>query len=133
MMLAGIPLPPPAIAELASMVRAIGADELADRLERAVQDDVKILALTIDERAIILNMLDDPPDELAELRAMLLNERQWRQAQGLYVEKPGRMSTVITEFGVRHSYSGARASGPPPVARPTTPPENLAFQPTARL
>ena len=35
------------------MVRAAGADDLADRLERALDKAVKLLALTIDERAII--------------------------------------------------------------------------------
>lgn len=44
-MLAGIPVPPPAVADLASMVRAIGADELADRLEQAVATEVKVLAM----------------------------------------------------------------------------------------
>ena len=65
------------------MIRTAGADDLADRLERALADEVKLLALTIDERAIILNALDDPPDELAELRGVLLNEHQWRQREGL--------------------------------------------------
>ncbi len=60
------------------MVRAAGADDLADRLERALADDVKLLALTIDERTIVLAALDDTPDGLAELRAVLLSE-QWRQ------------------------------------------------------
>jgi hypothetical protein len=55
----------------------------ADRLERALEDDVKLLALTIDERAIILGQLEDPPDGLAELRGVLLNEHQWRQREGL--------------------------------------------------
>ena len=32
---------------------------------------------------MILNALDDPPEGLAELRAVLLGEHQWRQAQGL--------------------------------------------------
>ena len=54
-----------------------------DRLERAVTDGVNLLALTIDERAIILDQLEDPPDGLAELRAVLLNEHQWRQREGL--------------------------------------------------
>ena len=73
-MLAGIPVPTTATAELAGIVRMAGADELADRLERAISDEVKLLALTIGERAVILNTLDDPPNELAELRAVLMNE-----------------------------------------------------------
>lgn len=56
-----------AAAELANIVRAVGAVELADRLERTLADEVKLLALTIDERAIILAELEDPPDGLAEL------------------------------------------------------------------
>ena len=53
-MLAGVPVADSAAAELAWIVRAAGADVLADRLERAVTDGVSLLALTIDERAIIL-------------------------------------------------------------------------------
>ena len=74
MMLAGVPVHAEAVAELADTVRATGADELADRLEVAVADGVALLASTIDERAIILASLEDPPDELTELRAVLLNE-----------------------------------------------------------
>ena len=52
MILAGLPVPDTATAELAGIVRAAGADELADRLDKALADDVSLLALTIDERAI---------------------------------------------------------------------------------
>ena len=51
-MLAGVPVTAAMTAELASMVRAAGADVHAGRLERALADEVKLLALTIDERAI---------------------------------------------------------------------------------
>jgi hypothetical protein len=51
-----------------------GADELADGLERALREEVKLLALTIDERAIIMAALEDPPEGLVELRAVLTNE-----------------------------------------------------------
>lgn len=82
-MLAGVPVSAAATAELASIVRTAGADEIADRLERGLDDDTKLLALTIDERAIILDALDDPPDGLAELRGVLMNEYEWRQREGL--------------------------------------------------
>jgi hypothetical protein len=49
MMLAG--LPTDAVHELAGLVRYVGADDLADRLDRAVADDVKLLALTLALRA----------------------------------------------------------------------------------
>ena len=40
MMLAGLPVPDEAVDELAVLVRAAGGDDLADRPERAVADDV---------------------------------------------------------------------------------------------
>jgi hypothetical protein len=42
MMLAGLPVPVDAVEELAGLVRAAGADDLADRLDRAVADEVKL-------------------------------------------------------------------------------------------
>jgi hypothetical protein len=63
-MLAGVLVSADATAEVASMVRTAGAVELADRLEQALADDVSLLALTIDERAIILAALEDPPEGL---------------------------------------------------------------------
>jgi hypothetical protein len=41
-MLAGLPVPVDAVEELAGLVRAAGADDLADRLDRAVADEVKL-------------------------------------------------------------------------------------------
>ena len=67
--------PDHALEDLAGLVRAAGADHLADRLNVAIGDGVA-LALTIDERAIILAALEDPPEGLAELRAVLVNDHQ---------------------------------------------------------
>lgn len=61
MMLAGVPVHAEGVAELANTVRASGADDLADRLEGTVTDGVKLLALTLDERALMLAALEDPP------------------------------------------------------------------------
>jgi hypothetical protein len=66
---------PNVVAELATTVRTIGVDDLADRLAGAL-NDVALLALTIDERTIILSTLEDPPDGLAELRGVPVNEHQ---------------------------------------------------------
>ena len=82
-MLAGVPVDAGSVAELARIVRVAGAAELAERLEHAVGDGVSLLAHTIDERAIILDHLEDPAEGLAELRGVLVNEHQWRQAEGL--------------------------------------------------
>ena len=80
MMLAGVDVTPVWTSELARMVRAAGADALADRLDRAaiVSDAAFVFALTIDEEAIILGVLDDRPDALPELRAVLANDHLWR-------------------------------------------------------
>ena len=48
MMLADVPVPDHAVEKLASCCRFADADELADRLERALDDGVSLLALTID-------------------------------------------------------------------------------------
>ena len=42
-----------------------------------------LLALTSDERTVMLNSLDDPPEGLAELRGVLVNDYEWRQREGL--------------------------------------------------
>ncbi len=78
--------------ELAGIVRATGGDKLAGRLERALRDEVKLLGLEMNERAIILAALDDPPDGLSELRGVLMNEHQWRQREGLDSQSPERRS-----------------------------------------
>lgn len=54
MMLAGLPVPADAVDGLAELVRTAGADDVADRLERALADEVKLLALNLDERALLL-------------------------------------------------------------------------------
>ena len=83
MMLAGIPVTADSVAGLAAMVRAAGADQLADRLERALRDEVKLLGLKIGGRSTVLAALEDPPKGLAELRGVLMSEHQWRQREGL--------------------------------------------------
>jgi hypothetical protein len=82
-MLAGVPVTESAVGILARSARLIGAEKLGRRLEQALEDHVALLALTIAERSIILSTLDDPPAELAELRAVLMNEHRWREAHRL--------------------------------------------------
>ena len=44
MMLTGLPVSADAVDDLARFIRATGADDLADRLDRAFDDQVKLLA-----------------------------------------------------------------------------------------
>jgi hypothetical protein len=73
-MLASVPVAAESVTELAGIVRAADAYLLAHWLQRALADQVRLLALTIDERAIILPQLEDLPNGLAELGAVLAAE-----------------------------------------------------------
>jgi hypothetical protein len=79
MMLAGIPVVPDLVRELADLVD----EPTASVLERALETEVTVLALTIEDRERILRALDDPPDGLADLRGVLLREHEWRRRVGL--------------------------------------------------
>lgn len=47
--------------------------------DAAVSHDCDEPALSLAERAVLLNVLEDPPPGLVELRAVLLNDHQWRK------------------------------------------------------
>lgn len=47
----------------------------ARRIERSVERELYAVELRPDERRAILDVLDDPPDGLTELRGVLLRER----------------------------------------------------------
>ena len=118
MRLAGIPVQAEAVAELATTVRVIGADDLADRLEAALDDGVALLALTIDERAIILAALEDPPDGLTELRAVADQRASVAATRGLQsrswilgaLHHPRPCARVFTDLGPP-SLDASRCSG----------------------
>jgi len=80
MMLAGIPVADKDVLELARLLREVGFDEVAVRLEGGYDSETKVLALTIED---IIRALDDPPAGLAELRGVLLREHTWRVENGL--------------------------------------------------
>ena len=53
-------------------------------LEKAIELETVIVALSIEDRERILRGLDDAPtDALAELRGVLLREHEWRVREGL--------------------------------------------------
>jgi len=82
MYLAGLPVPPSDVLELA---RLMDDPDLADRLETAYGRGARILALEVDERITILRALEDGTQTraLAELRAVLLEEHVGRLRNGL--------------------------------------------------
>jgi hypothetical protein len=83
MLLCGIPVADRHVLELAGELRDSGFDATAARLEGAYERQTRLLALSIAEREEILAVLVDPPDALAELRAVLLLEAEWRAREGL--------------------------------------------------
>ena len=80
MMLAGVKVPDDDVRELARLVD----EPTRSLLEKALGLGTVVLALTIDDRERILRALDDVrTDSLAELRAVLLQEHEWRVRDGL--------------------------------------------------
>jgi len=116
-MLAGVPVFADAVAELADTVRPTGADELADRLEQALDDDVALLALTIDQRALILAALGDPPDGLPSFGPCCSTSTSGGNGRGSIfharVESPGGSESAAGDSStlIKPSTSGGRAVG----------------------
>jgi hypothetical protein len=80
LMLRGVSVPYPLIRQLATM---LWDRELAGRLERAVENETRLLAIDDDEVDSNLSVMEDPPAGLEELRGTLLQEHTWRQREGL--------------------------------------------------
>jgi hypothetical protein len=80
MTLAGVPVRRERVEWIADRLK----DEPAgDRLQRALDNETRILGLEIVEREQILAALDDPPAGLEELRAVLIEEHVGRKRDGL--------------------------------------------------
>ena len=75
MYLAGLRIPDEDVRELIALV----AEPTRSLLEKALAMDGEVVALTIEDRERLLWALDDVrTDALVELRAALLQEREWR-------------------------------------------------------
>ena len=59
------------------------AQTAALAIDKALADNVELLALSEAERAAILSVLDDPPESLGELRGALTREQVRRLGEGL--------------------------------------------------
>ena len=82
-MLPGVPVLERDVLELARRLRASGFLDTAEELELAYDSERRVMALTVPDREAILRTLEDGPDELAELRGVLLREHAWRMEHGL--------------------------------------------------
>lgn len=73
--LAGVPLGRRTVLRLATMLRRHDHDHAADTLQGAIATSQTEVVLTPRERAAIVAVLHDPPQDLARLRAVLVDER----------------------------------------------------------
>ena len=80
MYLAGLRIPDEDVRELIKLVD----EPTRSFLEKSLALDSEVVALTIEDRERVLWALDDVRSEaLAELRAVLLQEHEWRVREGL--------------------------------------------------
>ena len=73
------------------LARLVDDPQLADKLETNYGRMTKVLALTIPERETIIRALEDAPDGLGELRAVLLVSTSLEYATG----SSGRLSDRV--------------------------------------
>ena len=83
MLLAGVRISEPFVLDLADRLRDDGFDAAAQTLNAAQASRRAVVALTVRDREMILRVLGDPPEGLAELRGVLLREHVWRVRVGL--------------------------------------------------
>lgn len=83
MQLAGFAVDDEHVLELVELLRDAGYDETAERLRWAVRYGDELIGLRIADRLAILDVLDDAPEGLADLRGVLTSEHRWRVRHGL--------------------------------------------------
>jgi hypothetical protein len=81
--LAGVPMSDDNVFEIARLLRVANFAEVARKLEKGMTLGTKVLGLSIGDRESVLQALDDPPDELAAFRGVLLGEHKGRKKSGL--------------------------------------------------
>jgi hypothetical protein len=76
--LAGIAIEDKLVLTLAANLPDAGLDETAERLETAYDRETAVLALSVAHRDDLLQVLVECPEGLCELRAVLLQQQEWR-------------------------------------------------------
>ena len=79
MWVAGVSVRNDLVTVLARMLELHGAEDIATTLHVAVATSRAIPTLTMEDRQHIVDVLEDPPVGLAELRDVLLGELAWHQ------------------------------------------------------
>jgi hypothetical protein len=81
--LAGFAVADEDVLALVGMLSTAGYDRTADRLKWAVRYGDELVGLRIADRLAILDVLEDAPEGLTELRGVLASEHRWRVRHGL--------------------------------------------------
>jgi hypothetical protein len=120
-MLADVPVPDREVLELTRRRRASGFLDTAEALELAYDSERRAVALTVPDREAIMRTLEDAPDELAELRGVLLREHEWRQREGLW-DQAGR-----GPYRAPDPQSGSKAESSLEMRRAPVPSARIAY------
>jgi len=83
MQLAGFAVDDELVLDLVELLRDAGYDATAERLKWAVRYGDELVGLRIADRLAILDVLDDAPEGLVDLRGVLTSEHRWRVRNGL--------------------------------------------------
>ena len=83
MELAGFAVADEHVLDLVDLLRDAGYERTAERLKWAVRYGDELVGLRIADRLAILDVLEDAPEGLAELRGVLTSEHRWRVRHGL--------------------------------------------------
>lgn len=103
-MLCGTPVQDEKVRLLASM---LGGDTLAQKLERAVENRNAIVALSVEDRQRIVDVLDGPPWSLPELRSALAGQLKKQKDKALQQQR-----SSLNQEMVRHRRERLQAAGP---------------------
>lgn len=83
MQLAGFAVEDELVLDLVELLRDAGYEQTAERLKWAVRYGDELVGLRIADRLAILDVLDDAPEGLNDLRGVLTSEHRWRVRHGL--------------------------------------------------
>lgn len=83
MQLAGFAVEDEHVLDLVELLRDAGYDETAERLKWALRYGDELVGLRIADRLAILDVLDEAPEGLTDLRGVLRSEHRWRVRHGL--------------------------------------------------
>jgi hypothetical protein len=75
----------------------LGGDELAEKLERAVANGNTIVAVSIEDRQRIVDVLEEPPSSLAELRKVLVTQLKKHEDKERQLERSIRDRRMVEQ------------------------------------